>query len=82
MWSQRICIGTHDKGDDDAILELRVVVSKLGRRGEMIKPTRLGESDGGGENGDGKEVQETEWVLLLWIEAADTWPSSKHRDRG
>jgi hypothetical protein len=37
------------------------VVSKLGRGGEMTKPTRLGESDGGGENGgDEKEVREAE----------------------
>jgi len=37
------------------------VVSKLRRRGEMIQPTRLGERDGGGENGgDGEEVQEAE----------------------
>lgn len=41
-------------GDDD-ILELRVLVSKLGRGGEMIKPTCTG-GDGGGENGeDGEE---------------------------
>jgi hypothetical protein len=54
-----MCVGTHEQGDDEAIFELGVVVSKLGRRGEIIKPTCLGESDGG-ENGDGKEVQEAE----------------------
>lgn len=50
-----------------SILELRVVVSKLGRRGEMIKPsTCLQDSDGGGEKGgDGKEAQEVECPLLL-----------------
>lgn len=37
------------------------MISKLGRQGEMMKPTCLGESNGGSEDGgDGEGLREAE----------------------
>ena len=85
--SQSICVGTDDMGGDEngcCMFGLVLVeVRKLGRQGEMVKPTSLGGRGGDGEDeGDGEELQEAEQLLQLFLGMieADLCTSSKHMD--